>query len=283
MSTDRTNLYETLGVPEDSSSDLISAAYKALAKAFHPDVFKGDRSFAERRLKDINNAFSILNNPEARRAYDAELRASREYPNDTQNTPDQKPDDSWRRACDFFPELKKIENDLRNLGPDLVEVFRRAVLQMKAFSDAESIKDKLTEDFAQKRFGPDKITQMVGLRALELGHRSFALKINQACSLLGGEHRDRILQRLANENPDEAAKIYPLCGLHTFIPKNNYDLEPGLYVSDRGIGFRVLPNMTVNVFEEFGGPLLNYKHFKSVAEMLKYYSLPAHSIKRRDL
>lgn len=283
MSTDRTNLYETLGVPEDSSSDLISAAYKALAKAFHPDVFKGDRSFAERRLKDINNAFSILNNPESKRAYDAELRASRGYPNDTQNTPDQKPDGAWRRACDFFPELKKIENDLRNLGPGLVEEFRTAILEMKAFSDAEKIKDKLTEDFAQKRFGPDKITQMVGIKALELGYRSFALKINQACNLLGGEHRDRILKRLANENPDEAAKIYPLCGLHTFIPKNIYDLEPGLYASDRGVGFRVLGNMTVNVFEESSGPLLTYKHFNSVAETLKYYNLPAHSIKRRDL
>lgn len=62
--------YEILGVPPDATQDDIKAAYRALAKAYHPDLNPGDPE-AERRFKDISAAFAIIGDPDQRRRYDA--------------------------------------------------------------------------------------------------------------------------------------------------------------------------------------------------------------------
>lgn len=61
--------YKTLGVARDASQDEIKAAYRKLARKFHPDVSKeGD---AEARFKEIGEASEVLRDPEKRAAYDA--------------------------------------------------------------------------------------------------------------------------------------------------------------------------------------------------------------------
>ncbi len=61
--------YKTLGVARDASQDEIKAAYRKLARKFHPDVSKeGD---AEARFKEIGEANEVLRDPEKRAAYDA--------------------------------------------------------------------------------------------------------------------------------------------------------------------------------------------------------------------
>ena len=70
------SLYATLGLSRSANSDEIKAAYWALAKRSHPDVNADDKQ-AERRFKEINRAYEILGNPEARTAYDLELARRR--------------------------------------------------------------------------------------------------------------------------------------------------------------------------------------------------------------
>ena len=61
--------YKTLGVARDASQDEIKAAYRKLARKFHPDVSKeGD---AEARFKEIGEANEVLRDPEKRAAFDA--------------------------------------------------------------------------------------------------------------------------------------------------------------------------------------------------------------------
>ena len=48
----------------------IRKAYKKLAKKHHPDLNPGDKE-AESRFKDISAAYTLLNDPEKRRAFDA--------------------------------------------------------------------------------------------------------------------------------------------------------------------------------------------------------------------
>ena len=62
--------YKTLGVEKTATEDDIRKAYKKLAKKNHPDLNPGDKD-AENRFKDISAAYSLLNDPEKRRAYDA--------------------------------------------------------------------------------------------------------------------------------------------------------------------------------------------------------------------
>ena len=44
------NPYEVLGVPNGSSIEVCKATYKSLVRIYHPDVFVGDRDFAENRM-----------------------------------------------------------------------------------------------------------------------------------------------------------------------------------------------------------------------------------------
>lgn len=62
--------YEVLGVARDAKPEAVKAAYRKLARKWHPDVNPGDAA-AEKRFKEINEAHEVLANPETRRKYDA--------------------------------------------------------------------------------------------------------------------------------------------------------------------------------------------------------------------
>lgn len=60
--------YEILGVGRGASADEIKAAFRKLARQYHPDVNK--EPDAEERFKEINEAFAILSDEEKRSVYD---------------------------------------------------------------------------------------------------------------------------------------------------------------------------------------------------------------------
>lgn len=61
--------YEILNVSKDASLDEIKAAYRKLAKKYHPDLNPNDKE-AEQKFKEINEAYEVLSDPEKRRRYD---------------------------------------------------------------------------------------------------------------------------------------------------------------------------------------------------------------------
>lgn len=66
------SLYDVLGVSPQAEGDVISAAYRALMKRYHPDRDSG--LAAQERARQINQAYETLSDPEKRRAYDHVLR-----------------------------------------------------------------------------------------------------------------------------------------------------------------------------------------------------------------
>lgn len=64
-----TNYYDTLGVKRDASEKEVRAAYRRLARQFHPDVNPGNPD-AERKFKEVNAAHEVLSDPEKRKKYD---------------------------------------------------------------------------------------------------------------------------------------------------------------------------------------------------------------------
>jgi DnaJ-class molecular chaperone len=62
--------YSILGVPRGASDDDIKKAYRQLAMQFHPDRNPGKEKWANEKFKEINEAFSVLGDPEKRRQYD---------------------------------------------------------------------------------------------------------------------------------------------------------------------------------------------------------------------
>lgn len=72
------NYYELLNVKETASASEIKKSYKALVKKYHPDVYDGDKTFAEKKLKEINQAYEILSDQSSRAEYDRVLNSVRE-------------------------------------------------------------------------------------------------------------------------------------------------------------------------------------------------------------
>ncbi len=67
--------YDVLGVAADARQEDIKRAYRALAKAYHPDVNR--EPGADVRFKEINEANQVLSSPRKRARYDRDvLRAA---------------------------------------------------------------------------------------------------------------------------------------------------------------------------------------------------------------
>ena len=61
--------YEILNVSRDASQDEIKASFRKLAKKYHPDLNPNDKE-AEKKFKEINEAYEVLGDPEKRKRYD---------------------------------------------------------------------------------------------------------------------------------------------------------------------------------------------------------------------
>ena len=61
--------YEILGVPRSATQAEVKKAFRKLAREHHPDRNPGDAK-AERRFKDVNEANTVLSDPDKRKQYD---------------------------------------------------------------------------------------------------------------------------------------------------------------------------------------------------------------------
>ena len=60
--------YQVLDVSRDATAEQIKKAFRKLARKYHPDVSK--EADAESRMKEVNEAYAVLSDPEKRAAYD---------------------------------------------------------------------------------------------------------------------------------------------------------------------------------------------------------------------
>jgi len=67
--TNKTDYYELLGVPRKAAVKDIRAAYRKLARKYHPDLNPGDKS-AEEKFKQIQEAYEVLSDTKKRQMYD---------------------------------------------------------------------------------------------------------------------------------------------------------------------------------------------------------------------
>lgn len=66
---EKRDYYEVLGIEKGASEDEIKKAFRKMALKYHPDRNQGDKE-AEEKFKEVNEAYSVLSDPEMRKKYD---------------------------------------------------------------------------------------------------------------------------------------------------------------------------------------------------------------------
>jgi len=66
--------YDVLEVNDSASQEVIKAAYKALAKKYHPDSFKGETYECNNAMIKINEAYEVLSDTNKRKKYDEQIK-----------------------------------------------------------------------------------------------------------------------------------------------------------------------------------------------------------------
>ena len=70
MVDDFKDYYLILGVFPTSDGATLDTVYRDKVKTYHPDVYSGDKQFAEEEIKKINEAYAVLKDPIKRKEYD---------------------------------------------------------------------------------------------------------------------------------------------------------------------------------------------------------------------
>lgn len=136
-------LYEILEVSENASKEVIEKAYKVLAKKYHPDLQTDEnKSVAEKKMKQINDAYDTLSNETKREEYDRLLQRKREEERKNQET--------------YQDNINKTRQD--NISPDTnmsVEERRYQDLQRRRYEEnlkkeQEQIKKQMEKQMQQQ-------------------------------------------------------------------------------------------------------------------------------------
>jgi curved DNA-binding protein CbpA len=248
------NHYDVLGVPRDCEQSLIDTVYKSMVKIFHPDVFKGDKTFAQEKLKVINEAYAVIGNVERRKSYDAELKRSENsgateeiYEDGDQNQQpfDDMYADEWKVVIGYFPEIDTMYTSLKKLNFNLALSFKVELISKKNYRDATLLSEKLKRNFLTEKFGSNSNLHLLVVSAIESGNRQFALDLNKDLRILGEDEQTAILNKLAKKYPKFCTVYYPKFGFQRLIGTQKWlQLTPGKYRTFTNQFFGITPSFT---------------------------------------
>ena len=132
------NYYDILQINQNASPEIIEKAYKTLAKKYHPDLQEeNNKKEAEEMLKEINEAYEILSNPEKKALYDQNLKdetISNINLNSFNSTTNENPETDINQKK--FDEIRKEQQELEYKRQQLQYQEQMEQARQKAYHDA---------------------------------------------------------------------------------------------------------------------------------------------------
>lgn len=198
--------YALLGVLPSIEQSALVAVYRALLKKYHPDVYSGPKSDAERITKELNEAFSVLGNAEKRNEYDIARKtrntSSEDYGHQQDWDASKETDieaevnKDWEYVVRYRPNLEGSRQDLESVSASLAFAFQVTVLETKSWDDATQVAKALEHQFLERYFGTSPAIHTYVLKAFKAGRRDVALEVNQAIKILGTPSDSQVLDFL---------------------------------------------------------------------------------------
>jgi curved DNA-binding protein CbpA len=219
MSSDK-DFYQILGVMPDAEAVVITAAYRALASLYHPDRWKGDKTFATNKMADINVAYDTLSNPVKRAEYNKNRTNSYSSFSDDSEETDTAFDTAlselekrWQVASEIFPDLIKIRARLSKTSHKLAFSFVILILETKKFDDRNLLANELERRFLETHFGTNKWIIFFAQYLISKGLKKAIVSLNQYVDVLGSSINPQlIIEKISDEHKVNYFKLQQVDG-----------------------------------------------------------------------
>lgn len=186
--------YAILGVMPNAEDVVIFAAYRALAQRYHPDKWQGAPEDAHQKMVSINEAYSILKNPERRAEYDKSRKNDgyADFSNGNSNDQDEafnyalsEVEEKWKLACLVFPDLQDYRKMLARTSTALAFAFVMNMIETKDYNYREAIAKNMEDTFLKRYFGSNDEIIKFAKNLIRYGHRDAAKKLNKIIDVMG--------------------------------------------------------------------------------------------------
>ena len=207
------NYYHILGLSFESKPEnsLINAAYKALVKLYHPDIFKGNNKDLKRKITEINEAYETLSNTEKKKKYDEQLNFfhknnlydfSELNLEDTEKFNEKFFNNDWEIASIVYPELEERILKLDLYSKKLTLQFQFYLLETKKFHQNKEIMNKFIDAFIEKKFGSSKLITKLSKFLIENKNKKETLYLNKLVKVVGSKSEKKIVDAFFKQFPD---------------------------------------------------------------------------------
>lgn len=205
--------YSILGVTQEADLDLIKATYLSLSKIYHPDIYKGDKKFAEGKMKELNEAYNCLKDKNKRKKYNADLKTKVNIDEESQkNDFDQEIfektiKDDWKVIINYFPEIELEKEYLKKLNINLSFKFQVYLITLKQTSKWKTWSKLLVDDFFTRHFGESLKLHRFMETILLSNNIVLFNKISNDLRVIGSANSDFILEKIKSKYSSELSKI----------------------------------------------------------------------------